>query len=72
MTDGVEMAREVIRAGRAALGWSLNKLATKSGVSLSTVREFERGSERTSASVVRALREALQRAGALPPDMTSD
>ena len=22
MTDGVDMAREVIRAGRAALGWS--------------------------------------------------
>jgi DNA-binding XRE family transcriptional regulator len=31
------------KAGRALLGWSQEQLAKKSGLSLSTVRNFEKG-----------------------------
>lgn len=51
------------RAARALLGWSQVDLAAKAGVSVSTVRNFEREATSLMAQNERALRLALEAAG---------
>jgi len=50
------------RAARALLRWGTEELATAAGLSLSTVKRFERGGM-VRASSVEAMLHALQRAG---------
>jgi transcriptional regulator with XRE-family HTH domain len=47
------------RAARALLGWSQNDLASKAGVSRSTIADFERGSRKP---ISRTMIEAMMRA----------
>lgn len=51
------------RAARALLNWSQPQLATASGASVSTIRDFETGKRAPIANNLRALREALEAAG---------
>lgn len=48
---------EQCRVGRAWFGWTQEDLATKSGVSLSTIKDFEKGAR----SPIKANRSALER-----------
>lgn len=57
------MSPEQCRAARAWLGWSQQQLANKSGVSASTVRDFETGRRIPIANNLRAIRRALEDAG---------
>jgi transcriptional regulator with XRE-family HTH domain len=51
------------RAARSLLGWSQRDLAERAGVSLGTVRNFEREATSLMAQNERALRAALEAAG---------
>jgi len=51
------------RAARGWLNWSQDELARRSHVSLSTVRDFEKGRRVPIANNLRAMREALEREG---------
>jgi transcriptional regulator with XRE-family HTH domain len=61
------MAEEIlpsqVQAARALVGWSQEALAKESGVSISTIRDFESGRRLTSPDNLRAMQEALQRKG---------
>jgi hypothetical protein len=52
-----------LRAARGLLGWSMADLAAASGLSLSTIRRLEEGSEGPAARSRHAAIEALRRAG---------
>ena len=52
-----------IRAGRAFLDWSQETLAKKSGVGVSTIRDFERGARETEEESIKSMIQALQSAG---------
>jgi ribosome-binding protein aMBF1 (putative translation factor) len=54
---------EQCRAGRAWLGWSQEHLAQRASVSLSTVRDFERGRRNPVTNNRAALKRALETAG---------
>jgi transcriptional regulator with XRE-family HTH domain len=62
LTDS-NMTPEQSRAARAWLGWSQRELATRAGVSLSTVQDFERGQRTPISNNLAALRRAIQGAG---------
>jgi transcriptional regulator with XRE-family HTH domain len=51
------------RAARSLLGWSQRDLAAKAGVSVTTVRNFEREATGLMAQNERALQRALEAAG---------
>jgi len=51
------------RAARGWLDWTQDDLAKKAGVSLSTVRDFEKGRRRPIANNIKALESALAVAG---------
>lgn len=51
------------RAARAWLDWSQEDLAKAAGVSLSTIRDFEKGKRMPIANNLRAIEQALQTAG---------
>jgi DNA-binding transcriptional regulator YiaG len=51
------------RAARGWLGWSQRELATRAGVSLNTVHEFEIGRRTTTANNIAAMRRAIEAAG---------
>jgi transcriptional regulator with XRE-family HTH domain len=51
------------RAARGLLDWSQTDLATKAGISLSTVRDFETGKRSPIANNLAAMRKALEAAG---------
>ena len=53
------------RAGRALLNWSQPELATSSGVSVSTIRDFETGKRSPIANNIAAIRAALEAAGVI-------
>jgi ribosome-binding protein aMBF1 (putative translation factor) len=57
------MSPEQCRAARGWLGWSQAKLAAKANVSLSTVRDFEKGRHAPIAATLAAMRRALEAAG---------
>ena len=60
---------EQCRAARAWLDWKQEELAAKAGVSLSTVRDFEKGRRTPISNNAKALAEALGKAGL---DLTFD
>ena len=57
------MSPEQSRAARAWLDWSQDELAAKASVSLSTVRDFEKGRRVPIANNLTAMRAALEKAG---------
>jgi DNA-binding transcriptional regulator YiaG len=57
------MSPEQSRAARAWLDWSQDELAAKASVSLSTVRDFEKGRRVPIANNLTAMRVALEAAG---------
>ena len=52
-----------IRAARALIDWSQDDLAKSSGVSLSTIKDFEAGRRNIALDYVNALQNALTRVG---------
>ena len=52
-----------LRAARALVGWSRDKLADASGVISNTVRNFENGASDPKQSTLLAWRRALSKAG---------
>lgn len=52
-----------IRAARALLDWSAADLSERSGVSLSTIQNFERGRSKMMAANMRELVRAVEAAG---------
>lgn len=52
-----------IKAARALLGWKQTDLAEKSGVSLPSVKNIERGATDPRVSTMNALQRALESAG---------
>jgi len=57
------MSPEQCRAARAWLDWSQQELADHASVSLSTVRDFEKGRHAPIANNIAAMRRALEGAG---------
>jgi transcriptional regulator with XRE-family HTH domain len=57
------MSPEQSRAARGWLGWSQADLAAKARVSISTVRDFEKGRHMPIAATLDAMRRALTAAG---------
>ena len=54
---------EQIRAARSLLSWSQQDLATRAGVAISTIADFERGQRNPIQNNVTAIRQALEAAG---------
>lgn len=65
MTKDTTPRPEQIRAARSLLGWSQQDLATKAGVAVSTVADFERGHRNPVPNNVLAIRQALEMAGVM-------
>ena len=57
------LSPEQSRAARGWLDWSQEDLARQANVSLSTVRDFEKGRRAPIANNLAAMRGALERAG---------
>jgi transcriptional regulator with XRE-family HTH domain len=51
------------RAGRALLGWTQGDLSGRSGVSLATVKNYERGTADIRSSTIGKIEAALREAG---------
>jgi DNA-binding transcriptional regulator YiaG len=58
-----QMSPEQCRAARGWLGWSQVELASKANVSLSTVRDFEKGRHTPIAATLAAMRTAIEAGG---------
>ncbi len=58
-----QMSPEQCRAARGWLDWSQETLAAKASVSLSTVRDFEKGRRDPIANNLAAIRAVLEKAG---------
>lgn len=54
---------EQVRAARSLLGWSQQELASRAGVAVSTVADFERGLRSPVPNNAHAVRHALERSG---------
>jgi transcriptional regulator with XRE-family HTH domain len=57
------LSPEQSRAGRGWLGWTQGQLAERAGVSLSTVRDFEKGRRMPIGNNLAAIRRALETGG---------
>lgn len=64
--DVFMLAPEQSRAARGWLDWSQEQLAERANVSLSTVRDFEKGRRTPIANNLAAMRAALEGAGVMP------
>ena len=60
------------RAARAMLDWSRDRLAARSEVSASALRNFERGGRVPTGSKLTSVRAALEAAGVAFSDQTGD
>jgi ribosome-binding protein aMBF1 (putative translation factor) len=60
------MSPEQCRAARGWLGWSQQELADRASVSLSTVRDFEKGRHAPIANNIAAIQRAIEDAGLKP------
>lgn len=58
MIDAAQM-----RAARAMLGWRMEDLSAKAGVSLASIKNIERGVTDPRASTLRSIQVALESAG---------
>jgi len=54
---------EQCRAARAWLDWKQEDLSREAGISMSTVREFEKGRRKPMANNAKAMTAAIERAG---------
>ncbi|AWI90300.1 transcriptional regulator [Methylobacterium sp. DM1] len=54
-----------IRAARAILGWTMEDLSGKAGVSLASIKNIERGVTDPRASTLRAIQGALEDGGVI-------
>jgi transcriptional regulator with XRE-family HTH domain len=54
---------EQSRAARALIGWTQTELAAASNLSMSTIRDFERGQRVPTVNNLAAIRRALEEAG---------
>jgi len=63
---GVMLAPEQSRAARGWLDWSQEELAKRANVSLSTVRDFEKGRRTPIGNNLAAMVHALEAAGIRP------
>jgi ribosome-binding protein aMBF1 (putative translation factor) len=67
--DGVNgISSAQCRAARAWLGWHQTELASRSGVGLSAIKDFEGENRRTNPSIRRQLQRTFEDAGAEFPD----
>lgn len=57
------MSSEQCRAARGWLGWSQQELANRASVSLSTIRDFERGRHAPITNNMAAMRQVIENAG---------
>lgn len=57
------MSPEQCRAARGWLGWSQQQLANRANVSLSTVRDFEKGRHSPIMNNIAGIRGAIESAG---------
>jgi transcriptional regulator with XRE-family HTH domain len=62
-TENVEMRPSQCRAGRAILDITQGRLAELAGLGLSTLVDFEKGRRKVSEEAVKAIQDALHRAG---------
>jgi transcriptional regulator with XRE-family HTH domain len=63
MRNSMTISPAQSRAARALLGWPQTKLAMRSSLSESTVRDFEKGRRVPTTNNLAAIRAALERAG---------
>ena len=61
----MELTGALCRAGRVLVQWPREKLAEASGVSKKTIRDFEPGDAKLDRKSAKALRLALETAGAV-------
>lgn len=64
--DIIMLAPEQSRAARGWLDWSQEQLAERANVSLSTVRDFEKGRRTPINNNLTAIRAALEEGGVMP------
>lgn len=57
------MTPDIVRAARALLGWEQTRLSAESLVSVSAIRNFERGAGQMTPANREALRRAIEAAG---------
>jgi transcriptional regulator with XRE-family HTH domain len=57
------MTPDQCRSARALLNWSADDLAARSGVSVASIRNFERGATALMPQNERAVQQALESAG---------
>jgi DNA-binding XRE family transcriptional regulator len=60
---GAVISPEQSRAARALIGWTQSELAAAADVSMSTIRDFERGARTPGINNLKAIRWALEQAG---------
>ncbi len=65
MKQDTPLRPEQVRAARSLLGWSQQDLATKAGVAVSTVADFERGHRSPVPNNALAIKQALETVGVL-------
>lgn len=63
MQSEIAPTLEQVRAARSLVGWSQQELATRAGVAVSTVADFERGLRIPVPNNALAIRHALERSG---------
>lgn len=63
MASSSDIDRALVRAGRALLNWSQRELAAHADIGLSTLADFERGGRQTTDDCVKAIFDALAKAG---------
>lgn len=63
INKGVMLTPQQLRAARAFIGWNRDQLAVRSGTSVKTIQDFEKGESDSKQGTVAAWRKALHAAG---------